>query len=239
MTSRNASRRRGRLSPSAAIAVTAATAGALASGCGLALWMLAPALATPFLIAAPAGVALATWFAARRSVGAALAAAQETMRAHAAVARLMAAGMRRLAQADTAARIAVDLPAPYAAFGPDFNAAAQELATALAENAALRSRLGGHAGQVEEAAERLGARAGRLASRIETELRIIDALAGHDPAEALRIARHIMEGAGVAARRNMAAADDFTAMARQLRQDVQAETTAEAANAAPSAGVAA
>ncbi|MCO5148354.1 MAG: hypothetical protein M9895_19570, partial [Aquamicrobium sp.] len=52
-----------------------------------------------------------------------LAARDKTARAHAAVAKLMGAGIGRLAEGDFSARICVDLPAPYDAFGRDFNAA--------------------------------------------------------------------------------------------------------------------
>lgn len=156
---------------------------------------------------------------------AALAARHKAARAHAAVARLMGAGVGRLAWGDCAARIAVDLPEPYEAFGRDFNAAAQRLEASLGDLAALRARLGGHAAGLDEAAARLGRRAGKLAARIETDLRIIEALAGRDPAEALRIARHTMEGVGVAARRNAEAADGFAELGRLLRQEADAPAT--------------
>lgn len=152
----------------------------------------------------------------------ALATRHKAARAHAAVARLMGAGVGRLAQGDCATRIAIDLPEPYAAFGRDFNAAAERLQAALADAAALRGRLGGHAAGLDEAAARLGRRAGKLAARIETDLRTIEALAERDPAEALRIARHTMEGAGVAARRNAEAADGFAGLGRLLRQEADA-----------------
>lgn len=148
---------------------------------------------------------------------ASLAAREKTARAHAAVAKLMGAGIGRLAQGDFSARIFVDLPAPYDAFGRDFNAAMERLEAEAAAFAALREATAEQAGALEEAAARLGKRAEKLGLRIETDLRIIDVLGKRDAAEALGIARHTMEGVGVAARRNAEAAAEFARLAEALR----------------------
>lgn len=146
-----------------------------------------------------------------------LATRHATTRAHAAVARLMGAGIGRLAQADYAARIDAALPAPYDAFAGDFNAAMERLAATAAESDALRAGIGERADALDEAARRLGRRAEKLASRIEADLRIIAALSRRDAQDALEIARHTMEGVGVAARRNVEAAEAFAELARTLR----------------------
>lgn len=165
-----------------------------------------------------------------------LCARHETARAHAAVARLMGAGIGRLARGDAAVRVSVDLPEPYAGFGRDFNAAAERLGTAVDDIDALRARLGDNAAALDEAAARLGKRADTLATRIETDLRIIDALAKHDPAEALRIARHTMQGVGVAARRNVEAAEEFSGLGRSIRDEAAAPAAPAAEDpAAPEA----
>ena len=149
----------------------------------------------------------------------ALAARHGTMRAHAAVARLMGAGIGRLAQGDYGARIDVELPAPYDTFACDFNAAMDRLAATLADMPALRADIERQADALGEAAQRLGRRAEKLAGRIEADLRIIDVHSRRDAEEALKIALHTMEGVGVATRRNMEAAERFADMARSLRDE--------------------
>lgn len=149
----------------------------------------------------------------------ALAARQAAARAHGVVARLMGAGIGRLARGDHAARIDVDLPAPYDAFGRDFNAAAEALAAAAGKTDRMQARLDALAAEITEAAGRLGRRAEKLALRVETDLRIIDALAPRDPVEALALTRNTMEGVGVASRRNMEAAEGFGALAQALLRD--------------------
>lgn len=215
--------RRGRLSPVAAAAIAAAMAGAGVSCCILLLLRYHPALATLLVIALPALIAAICWLAARHAAGAVLKPAMATARGHAAVARLMGAGVGQLAQGDGEARVAIDLPPPYAAFGDDFNAVAQALQTARTETGALRARCDAQASALDAAASRLGERARRLHERLETELRIIEALEDHVPAEALRIARNMLQGAGVAARRNIEAAEGFAAIGLALRQNVQEE----------------
>lgn len=165
----------------------------------------------------------------------ALASRQAAARAHAVVARLMGAGIGRLAQGDYTARIEIRLPAPYDAFGRDFNAAMETLAAAAKEAAGMRARLDGHAAGIAEAAGRLGRRAEKLAMRIETDLRIIDALAKRDPAEALAIARHTMEGVGVAARRNIEAAEGFSAIGLTLLREAAGLARATTAEPSPQA----
>ncbi|MBE0695158.1 MAG: hypothetical protein IH590_18930, partial [Aquamicrobium sp.] len=86
-----------------------------------------------------------------------------------------------------------------------------------------------------EAAGRLGRRAEKLAMRIETDLRIIDALAKRDPAEALAIARHTMEGVGVAARRNIEAAEGFSAIGLTLLREAAGLARATTAGPSPQA----
>lgn len=172
--------------------------------------------------------------------GEALAARQATARAHAVVAKLMGAGVGRLAMGDCDARIEVELPPPYDGFGRDFNAAAAALAAKRREAADLRGRVEGHAAALAEAAARLGTRAERLAMRIDTDLRIIDALARREPAEALAIARHTMEGVGVASRRNREAAETLLALGRALREAAPpAGAAAPSAPPQPDAGLAA
>lgn len=161
----------------------------------------------------------------------ALAARQATARAHAAVAKLMGAGIGRLAHGDYTARIETALPAPYDTFLRDFNATAAALAAMTGEAKGMRGHLDGHAAALAEAAGRLGTRAERLLMRIETDLRIVDALAARDPAEALSIARHTMEGVGVASRRNMEAAEGFSALGQTLLRE--AAGLARPAGAAP------
>lgn len=150
-------------------------------------------------------------------IRAGLAAREKTARAHAAVAKLMGAGIGRLARGDLSARLSIDLPAPYDAFGRDFNAAMERLEAEASGLAAVREAAAAQAGALEEAAARLGRRAEKLGLRIEADLRIIDVLAKRDAAEALAIARHTMEGVGVAARRNAEAAGELARMAEALR----------------------
>ncbi len=146
-----------------------------------------------------------------------LAAREKTARVHAAVARLMGAGIGRLARGDLTARIDVDLPSPYDAFGRDFNAATETLGAAARERESLRAGMQDQATALAEAAIRLGKRAEKLAARVEADLRIIEVLSRRDAEEALDIARHTMEGVGVAARRNIEAAREFSRLAEALR----------------------
>lgn len=145
------------------------------------------------------------------------AAREKAARAHAAVAKLMGAGVGRLAQGDFTARIGVDLPAPYDAFGRDFNAAMEKLGADAAGLADLRAGAEEKAAAIAEAASRLGKRAEKLIARVEADLRIIEVLARRDAEEALAIVRHTMEGVGVAARRNLEAAREFAELADRLR----------------------
>lgn len=165
------------------------------------------------------------------------AAREKAARAHAAVARLMGAGVGRLALGDFSARIGLDLPEPYDAFGRDFNAAMEKLGADAAETAGLRAGMEERAAAIADAAARLGRRAEKLAARVEADLRVIEVLARRDAEEALGIARHTMEGVGVAARRNLEAAQEFAALAQALRavparpaaQDGDGESPAEPA----------
>ena len=93
----------------------------------------------------------------------------------------------------------------------------ERLEAEAAALAALREAIAQQAGALEEAAARLGRRAEKLGLRVETDLRIIDVLGKRDAAEALGIARHTMEGVGVAARRNVEAAAGFARLAEALR----------------------
>lgn len=145
------------------------------------------------------------------------AARERASRAHAAVAKLMGAGVGRLAQGDFSARIDIDLPAPYDAFGRDFNATMERLGANAAGLADLRAGAEEKAAAIAEAASRLGKRAEKLIARVEADLRIIEVLARRDAEEALGIARHTMEGVGVAAWRNLDAAREFAELADRLR----------------------
>ena len=237
---------RQRLTPGVAVAAAAGGAGLACACLALLLWRAAPSLLVPALLLSPLPVAAGAWLAARHAIRAALApsvaaaqrlaaadfspamtdagpeetralsdalescrahlaARERTMRAHAAMAKLMGAGVGRLARGDLSARITVELPAPYDGFARDFDAIVERLA-AGAETA----------GALDEAAARLEARARRLEARLEADRRVIAALAGRDPAEALAVARHMMEGVGVATSRNIEAAQEFALLARTL-----------------------
>lgn len=219
---------RSRLSPVAAVVAAAGAGGAVISCALLLALRYHPALATLVVIALPVLMAAACWLAARHAAGVSLKKAMATARGHAAVARLMGAGIGRLAQGDASARITIDLPPPYEALGKNFNAVAQALQGAQAGAEILRARCDAQANALDEAASRLGARAQRLQERLETELRIIEALEEHAPAEALRVARNMLQGAGVAARRNIEAAGGVAAIGVALRQDAREEHAQEA-----------
>lgn len=212
---------RKRLSPAAAAAVAAGMAGTVVSCCVLLLMRFQPALATLLVIVLPVIVATLSWLAARHAMRAALQPAMARARGHAAVARLIGVGIGRLAQGDTAARITVALPQPYEALGDDFNAAAQALQAARADAGTLRARFEKHAAALDEAVLRLGRRAQKLHARIEADLRIVAALEEHVPVEALRVARHTLQGAGVAASRNIEAAEGLAGIGLMLRQDME------------------
>lgn len=219
MGSKAGNGRQERLSSVAAIVVVAGAAGAVVSCCALLLLRFQPAFATLLLVASPALIAAAVLIAARHALREAVKPAMATARGHAAVSRLLGAGIGRLARGDAAARIAIDLPAPYEALAHDFNATAKALQAACAEADALRTRLAHHAAALEKAANRLGQRARKLHDRIETDLHIIAALEAHDTAGALQIARHTLQGAGIAARRNIDAAEEIGAMLRPVSEN--------------------
>lgn len=144
----------------------------------------------------------------------ALAERQRAAKAHAAVARLMAAAIGRLAEGDLSARIDVELPQPYRSFGDDFNAAMEALQSPSGQTGAL---LRERARDIADAAGQLGRRAARLMERVEDDLIAIEAEDGVE--DALRIARHTLVGAGVAARRNIEAAEGFAALGRLMEAD--------------------
>lgn len=151
----------------------------------------------------------------------ALADRQKPAKAHAAVARLMGAAIGRLAQGDLTARITVELPEPYRAFRDDFNTAMHRLQTSGDGLGTTVADLSTHARAIEEGATQLSRRATKLAERLENDIRLIDASADTSPEDAIRIARHMLEGVAVASRRNIEAARHFTTVGRQVGQEAE------------------
>lgn len=209
---------------------------ALKPAMAMAARLAANDLSEPPVPAATAAGATQDLIAALERCRQGLAARDKAARAHAAVAKLMGAGVGRLAGGDLSARIGVDLPPPYDAFGRDFNAAMERLGAGAAEMAGLRAGVEQQAAALAEAAARLGQRAEKLAARVEADLRILDVLGGRDPEEAVGIARHTLEGAGVAARRNVEAAREFAGMAQALRGGQAVPAAQGDGRAAPQAG---
>lgn len=152
---------------------------------------------------------------------AALAGRQGTAKVHAAVARLMAAAVRRLAEGDFSARVTVELPVPYRPFRDDFNAAMETLERAYGALDASGARLRESAREIGEAADLLARRAGKLADRIGIDLSAIEAGGARHPEEALRLARHTMGGAGVAAQRNAEAAGRFADLGLKVAREAE------------------
>lgn len=138
---------------------------------------------------------------------------------HSAVARLLGAGIGRLADGDVKARISVDLPDAYRAYRDDFNRAMENLEARFAASADATPTLLTRAQEIESAAETLAKRAEKLAQRIGGDLAIIDAALQAEPTDALQLAQHTLGGARVAAQRNMEAAESFRQIARQLAAD--------------------
>lgn len=139
-----------------------------------------------------------------------------TGKIHAAVARLLGAGISRLAEGDYKVRITVDLPELYRPYQDDFNRAMENLEAMLAASTSPDARLAAQAGDIAAAAEQLAKRAEKLAQRIEDDLATIEQTAPADPQEALKVACHTLNGARVAAQRNIDAAHSFAAMANHL-----------------------
>lgn len=220
MKRKTASKRWETISPATLAVLTAVTAAALVlvvSYCLFVTRNFQPS-STLFIITVLAlGVALISWIGANYAIKAALKPAIANGRTHAAIARLMGAGIGRLAQGDNEVRITIDLPSPYEGFGSGFNSIAQALQTACKDNEEMQSLLDAHIIALEANAVRLGERAHKLHERIVAELRLIDRLAEHDLAAALEIARHMLQGAGIAAGRNIDAADDLAKLALSLR----------------------
>lgn len=208
------------LSPSMLTALTAvAVAGlvVIVSYCMIFMLRFQPAFAPLIILLLSLVVAGASWLGANYAIKAALRPAIANGRTHAAIARYMGAGIGRLAQGDNEVRITIDLPSPYEGFGSGFNSIAQALQTACKDNEEMQSLLDAHIIALEANAVRLGERAHKLHERIVAELRLIDRLAEHDLAAALEIARHMLQGAGIAAGRNIDAADDLAKLALSLR----------------------
>ncbi len=136
---------------------------------------------------------------------------------HASVARVMGMAIARIAEGDFAARISVELPPPYQTFRNDFNEAMERLQAPSGE-AAARIREG--AQEIEKAAESLRRRAAKLADRIDTDLAAIDR-DGFSLEDALRTVCHTLGGAGVAAKRNIEAAEQLSAIALLLAAETE------------------
>lgn len=174
--------------------------------------------ATP---AAPSSQDTRELVAALESCRAALGERHGVAKAHAAVARLLCNAVHRLAEGDLAARITVDLPEPYRRFRDDFNGSMEALDAAFGGLAKTGGHLSGRAREIAEAADALSRRAAKLAERLDADMWAIDAGASRDPAEMLRIARHTLGGAAIAARRNGEAAAQFTALGRGLAREAE------------------
>ena len=140
---------------------------------------------------------------------------QRASKIHASVARVMGMAIDRLADGNFSARISVELPPPYQAFRNNFNDAMERLQAPSGEAA---QRLRERSMEVTKAADSLKQRAAKLADRIDADLVTIERDAP-SLADALRIACHTLGGAGVAARRNIEAADRFNAIALLLAEE--------------------
>lgn len=192
----------------------------------------------PLLFLCVASIGFASWAAARQFVGqdedelerlqtnvqcfeTELDERQRAARAHAAVARLMSAAVRQLADGDSSARVTLDLPEPYRRFRDDFNALAERLEAKkkAAEAQAIQAvRIDGKAREIGEAAEHLMRRAGNLAERIDTDLAAIEAGAGRHTAQALQLAQYTMGGVRIATNRNIEAAARFAELGRLVAE---------------------
>ncbi|MEO3998129.1 hypothetical protein [Mesorhizobium sp. CAU 1732] len=163
--------------------------------------------------------------AARQSI----AARQSSMRVQAALASLMGAGIRRLAEGDYSTRIKVDLPQDHRSLAQDFNAVASTLQEMRDMQAAKSEVFTAQAGEIAIASSQLGARATALTSRIESDLDLIDStldryvrddMSAEDILNALQAARHTMSGVLVAARRNQDAAKMFAVIGVKLGEAI-------------------
>jgi methyl-accepting chemotaxis protein len=163
--------------------------------------------------------------AARQSITA----RQSSMRIQAALASLMGAGIRRLAEGDYSTRIKVDLPQDHRPLAQDFNAVAATLQETQDRHAAQAELIAAQAGEIAVASSQLDARAAALATRIESDVSLIDRtldrhdrddLSAKDLLSALRAARHTMSGVLVAARRNQDAAKIFAGIGANLGEAV-------------------
>ncbi|MEO3386468.1 methyl-accepting chemotaxis protein [Mesorhizobium sp. CAU 1741] len=159
--------------------------------------------------------------AALQSCRATLGDRHKVAKAHAAVARLLGNAIKRLAEGDLAARITVDLPEPYRGFRNDFNGSMEALEAAFGGLADTGGRLSGRARAIGEAADELSRRATKLSERLDADLRAIDIGARRDPAEALRLARHTLDGVVIATHRNRAAAARFDELGRGLAREAE------------------
>ena len=190
-------------------------------------------LATPTTLAATgetAGLALAL-----ERCRVALNERQRAGKIHAAVARVMGLAIGRLAEGDLAARISVELPPPYQSFRDDFNAAMERLESPSQETC---QRLRQQAREITEAAAQLSRRAAKLGKRIEADIAAFET--GESSAEeALRAACHTLGGAGIAARRNVEAAERFAAIGRLLEQEADRLAGEAVGGEAPPSGPAA
>lgn len=135
---------------------------------------------------------------------------------HAAVARLMGAGISNIANGDFSARISLELPEPYRAFRDEFNTVMEDLQTRLGRLDGAGERLKRHRQEIDEAAGQLMRRATKLAERVDAELL---AMEGHSADEALRMARHLIGGVAVAAQRNVDASRTFAMLAERIGEE--------------------
>lgn len=156
-----------------------------------------------------------------------------TGKIHSAVARLLGAGIGRLAEGDFKARITIDLPAAYRPFQDDFNRAMEKLEANFATVERIGPTLLTHADDISLAASQLSKRAVKLAERIEADLQAIEAGLASEPHEALKLARHTLGGARVASQRNVEAARGFEIIAAHLVAEAARLQASEAVEAEP------
>lgn len=162
---------------------------------------------------------------------------QRAARAHAAIARLMEAGVRHLADGTYSSRITVELPQPYRSFPSYFNTVASRLegmTNRREESIHVSEMIDAKAHEIIEAADTLKRRAEKLAERVVTDLEAIEKGAEKHTAEALKLAQYTMGGVKIATNRNIEAATQLAEMGRlvaeqagQLRAIVEEEIKPE------------
>ncbi|MBI1621078.1 hypothetical protein IOD40_10435 [Aquamicrobium sp. cd-1] len=169
---------------------------------------------------------------------------QRAARAHAAIARLMEAGVRHLADGNYSSRITVELPEPYRAFPSYFNSVAARLEGAANQregNARICNQIDETANKISEAAQHLQRRAEKLAERVTSDLNTIEKGAEKHPIEAIQLAQYTMGGVRIATDRNIEAAIQLAELGRivaehtsQLRAEPELASSEEPGDVLPS-----